>query len=103
MRYSAHKVNPGQNLAGSAMHQHGRFRHKSEPQSTWWVVYCQQARRMSIRNAGSGARYALQTFLGSEMMVKKQFGSSLAQAFLKRQDAIDFMQEMNIIDSVMNS
>lgn len=36
-------------------------------------------------------------------MVKHQFGKSLGQMFTKRQDALDYLREMNIVDSVMNS
>ncbi len=93
------------------MRNRGRsFLHRSEPHQTWWVVYCQVTRRPAVRNdngytrnVGSGARYALQTFLGTAEMVEHQFGESLAKAFLARQEAIDFLNEMNIVDSVQNS
>ena len=72
---------------------------------TWWVVYLQDIRRprTDTKNVGSGARYALQTFVGTHAMVVRQFGPSLACAFEKRDDSITFLSEMNIIDEVMNS
>jgi hypothetical protein len=57
----------------------------------------------SSKNTGSGARYTLQTFHETVEMVNRQFGESLAQAFTRRQEALDFLHEVNIVDSVMNS
>lgn len=72
---------------------------------TWWVVYSQDLRRSITGKAsvGSGARYALQTFYGTEKMVRHQFSLSLAQMFEERRPALDFLQEINIVDEVMNS
>jgi hypothetical protein len=88
------------------MRNHGKsYLHPRESRQTWWVVYCQHTRRphQGSKSIGSGARYALQTFLGTSESVEHQFGESLAKAFLARQEAIDFLNEMNIVDSVQNS
>lgn len=75
-----------------------------EPQQTWWVVYSQDVRRTKTsKNVGTGARYALQTFMGSSKMVEHEFKDSLIRAFERRQEALDFLNEMNIVDSVQNS
>jgi hypothetical protein len=72
---------------------------------TWWVIYLQDIRRprADTKNIGSGARYALQTFMGTHAMVVHQFGPSLARAFEQRADALTFLEEMNLVDEVMNS
>ena len=114
MQFSRRSANPAE--SEDAMRNRVRTRLHSEPwnHQTGWVVYCQWTRRPFLstgavqvggttKNVGSGARYALQTFLGTESMVEKQFGASLAKAFTKRQEAIDFLNEMNIVDSVQNS
>jgi hypothetical protein len=88
------------------MRNHGRsYLHPREYHQTWWVVYCQVSRRpwKGSKSVGSGARYALQTFLGTEEMVKRQFGESLARAFLSRQEAITLLGELNLVDSVQSS
>jgi hypothetical protein len=87
------------------MRQRERLRLAREPQQTWWVVYDQHSRRPWIgsKGIGSGARYSLQTFLGTIEMVEHQFGASLSHAFEQRGPALEYLNEMNIIDSVQSS
>ncbi len=76
--------------------------------TVWWVVYCQIEKRFPFADRaankiiGSGSRYALQTFVGTKMMVDNHFRSSMIGAYTKREEALNTLRDMNTIDMVMN-
>jgi len=72
-----------------------------ELHQTWWIVYAEIFRKPHPLAQVAGHKYALRTFFGTEKMARNQFGT-IEFISTNRIEAVEFLQNMNLIDTVCN-
>jgi hypothetical protein len=77
------------------------IRHGHGHHQVWWIVYAVSFYNPHPLANVAGHKYALRTFFGTEAMARRQFGT-IEFISTNRTEAVEFLQNMNSIDTVCN-